>query len=70
MQKYVKLALGFSELAIEALKDVTYLNGRPAHHPDHKTFDYKRVTLKLVCRDEFHKMNQFEQEAYVYRLAK
>lgn len=70
LTKYVTMALKFTEEGLEAFKDVTYLNGRPTSHPDHKLFDYKRVTIKMVTRDQFYEMNGCEQEAYVFRLAK
>lgn len=68
--KYVKIAVNFTDLGLAAMKDVSYLNGRPTSHPDHKLFDFKRVTLKMICREEFQQMNANEQEVYVFRLAK
>ncbi|CAN0347917.1 unnamed protein product, partial [Ectocarpus sp. 6 AP-2014] len=35
LTKYVTMALKFTEEGLEALTDVTYLNGRPTSHPDH-----------------------------------
>lgn len=68
--KYIKMGLSFTNLGLEAMKDVTYLNGRDPKHADHTTFDHKRVTLKMITRNEFYEMNGHEQEVYVFRIAK
>lgn len=70
LKKWISLALNVTDYGLDALKDVSFLPGRDSKHPDRKSLDFKRVTLKLVCREEFQKMNKWEQAVYVYRLAK
>lgn len=70
LKKWIGLALNLTDFGLEALKDVSYLNGRDSKHPDRKNLDFKRVTLKLLCRQEFHNMSKWEQGVYIYRLAR
>lgn len=63
------MAVGLDNLGLKAMEDVTYLNGRAHNHADHKLFKAKKLTIKMMARDVFHKMSGQEQEAYVYRLA-
>lgn len=70
LQKYIRIAVNFSDLGLDAMKDVTYLNGRPKGHPDFKLYNHKRLTLKMCNRDELHQMEGPRQEVYIYRLAK
>eukprot|EP00752_Nemacystus_decipiens_P003967 g3633.t1 len=70
IRKYVDIALNLKPFGLEALKDVTFLPGRPKEHSDRTQLNHKRVTLKLFERKEFQKMNQWEQAVYIYRLAK
>ena len=70
LKKWMGIALNIKPYAVEALKDVSYLPGRDAKHPDHTNLDHKCVTLKLVEREKFQAMNMWQQEAYIYKLAK
>ncbi|CAN0414930.1 unnamed protein product [Pylaiella littoralis] len=70
LKKWICLSLKITDLGLDAMKDVSYLPGRGPKHPDHKVLDHKRVTLKMLCRERFHDMNPYEQEVYVFRLAK
>ncbi|CAB1120660.1 unnamed protein product [Ectocarpus sp. CCAP 1310/34] len=70
LKKWIGIALNITPYGLEALRDLSYLPGREPNHPDLTSLDYKRVTLKLVERTKFQGMNKWQQEAYVYRLAK
>lgn len=70
LKKWMGIALNITPYGLEALKDVSYLPGREPKHPDLTSLDFKRVTLKLVERSDFQDMNEWEQEVYIYRLAK
>ena len=70
LKKYVSIALNIAPIALEALKDVSFLPGRAEKHPDRTQLNHKRVTLKLLERPEFQAMTHCQQEVYILRLAK
>ncbi|CAM9584559.1 unnamed protein product, partial [Ectocarpus fasciculatus] len=68
--KHLKIAVNFTEVGLAAMMDVTYLNNRGPKHQDHQAFDHKKLTKKMLERQEFLDMNANQQEVYVLRIAR
>lgn len=52
------------------MRDISFLPGRKKTDADFNALDHTRLTLKMLCRDEFKKMDKYEQEVYLYRLSR
>lgn len=63
--KYLKMALQITDLGLDAMLDVTHLDGRPEGHADYKLYDHKRLTVKMINRPVFLEMGDEEQEVYI-----
>ncbi|CBJ33387.1 expressed unknown protein [Ectocarpus siliculosus] len=61
------------QAGLDALEDVTVLEGRPAGHrelnPSPDGLHFERVTLEALLRPEFAAMPGEDQAAYIYRMA-